>query len=203
MGRRERERLKNIPSLGERLRSRPDTDEIVRERGLVLMSERGEPPGSRSPVHLASVTHALTLQHVVDRVNLICAQQNLNAPTRTASSLVLLATQAYLKQLVAQAIALSSSSHAITSITPSSHVHSTTHLHLSTFSTLLTISPALLPNDSAVAKKLALGEENNFYQNEDEDVVLLKDREVRDQRWQLIALLGERSTVKETLRAMR
>src|ERR1700732_1932279 len=105
-----------------------------------------EPPGSRLPLHLASVTHALTLQHVVDRVNLICAQQNLSMPTRTASSLVLLATQvsllnnlssfscstdlrlqAYLKQLVTQAIALSSSSHAITSITPSSHTHSTTH----------------------------------------------------------------------------
>lgn len=52
-----------------------------------------EPPGSRLPLHLASVTHALTLQHVVDRVNLICAQQNLNMPTRTASDLVLLATQ--------------------------------------------------------------------------------------------------------------
>jgi hypothetical protein len=55
--------------------------------------ENLEPPGSRLPLHLASVTHALTLQHVVDRVNLICAQQNLNMPTRTASSLVLLATQ--------------------------------------------------------------------------------------------------------------
>jgi hypothetical protein len=60
-----------------------------------------------------------------------------------------------------------------------------------------------LPNDSAAARKLALGEENDFYQHEDEDVVLLKDREVRDQRWQMIALLGERSAVKETLRTMR
>jgi len=203
MGKRERERLKNISSTGERPRPRPDTDEIARERGLILLPERGEPPGSRLPLHLASVTHALTLQHVVDRVNLICAQQNLSMPTRTASSLVLLATQAYLKQLVTQAIALSSSSHAITSITPSSHTHSTTHLRLSTFSALLTLSPALLPNDSAAARKLALGEESEFYQNEDEDVVLLKDREVRDQRWQMIALLGERSTVKETLKTMR
>jgi hypothetical protein len=65
------------------------------------------------------------------------------------------------------------------------------------------LSPALLPNDSAAARKLALGEENDFYHNEDEDVALLKDREVRDQRWQMVALLGERSTVKETLRTMR
>jgi hypothetical protein len=34
----------------------------------------------------------------------------------------------------------------------------------------------------------------------DRDVVLLKDREVRDQRWQIIALLSERSTVREVLR---
>ena len=38
---------------------------------------------------------------------------------------------------------------------------------------------------------------------DDEDVVLLKDREVRDQRWQILALLGERSTVKEALRQLR
>ena len=37
----------------------------------------------------------------------------------------------------------------------------------------------------------------------DEDVALLKDREVRDQRWQLMALLGERSTVRGALRSMR
>lgn len=41
MGKRERERLKNIPPTGERPRPRPDTDEIARERGLILLSERG------------------------------------------------------------------------------------------------------------------------------------------------------------------
>jgi hypothetical protein len=41
MGKRERERLKNIPSAGERPRPRPDTDEIARERGLILLAERG------------------------------------------------------------------------------------------------------------------------------------------------------------------
>src|ERR1700691_6053285 len=35
MGKRERERLKNIPSAGERPRPRADIDEIARERGLV------------------------------------------------------------------------------------------------------------------------------------------------------------------------
>jgi hypothetical protein len=202
MGKRERERLKNIPATGERPRPRPDADEVARERGLILLPERGEPPGSRLPLSLASLTHSLTLPHVVERVNLICAQQNVNPPARTVSSLLLLATQAHLKQLVTQAIALSSSSHSITSITPSSHSRPTTHLRLSTFSTLLTLSPSLLPYDSAAAKKLAL-KESNCHRNEDDDVVVLKDREVRDQLWQMIALLGERSTVKEALKTMR
>jgi hypothetical protein len=48
--------------------------------------------------------------------------------------------------------------------------------------------------------RLALGDNDAF---DDEDVVLLKDREVRDQRWQMFALLGERSTLKETLRTLR
>lgn len=184
-----------------------------------------EPPGSRLPLHLASVSQSLTLPQVVDRVNLICAQHNLNMPTRTVSQLILLAVQvspksslhldtcsqflqAHIKQLITQAIALSSSSNSITSIT-TSQTNSLTHpkatlLRLSTFSTLLALSPALLPNDSAAARRLAMigdgeGEEND----PDEDVALLKEREVRDQRWQLMALLGERSTVRSALRGMR
>ena len=46
--------------------------------------------------------------------------------------------------------------------------------------------------------KLATGENDA----DDEDFVL-KEREVRDQRWQMLALLGERSTVKEALRTLR
>jgi len=36
--------------------------------------------------------------------------------------------------------------------------------------------------------------------DESDDVVVLKDREVRDQRWQIMALLGERSTVRDSLK---
>jgi hypothetical protein len=39
--------------------------------------------------------------------------------------------------------------------------------------------------------------------DEDGDVAVLKDREVRDSRWQILALLGERSTVKEALKTLR
>lgn len=35
---------------------------------------------------------------------------------------------------------------------------------------------------------------------EDENVAVLGDREVRDPRWQIMALLGERSTVRDGLK---
>ena len=45
--------------------------------------------------------------------------------------------------------------------------------------------------------RLAVGENET-----NEDDFALRDREEKDQRWQLFALLGERSTVKEALRTM-
>lgn len=108
--------------------------------------------------------------------------------------------QAKLKQLITHALSLTSTSHAIASITPSTrHSHSRV-LTASSFDTLFTISPAVLPNKSAAAMRLAIGDNDIM---DDEDVILLKDREVRDQRWQILALLGERSTVNEALRNLR
>jgi hypothetical protein len=93
VGKRERERLRMLqaapPLVDPRLRR--DMDEIARERGVVLLPERGDPPGSRLPLHLASVTRAPTLQHISDRINLISAQHNLGAPPRTVSQLMMLA----------------------------------------------------------------------------------------------------------------
>lgn len=43
--------------------------------------------------------------------------------------------------------------------------------------------------------RLALGENDAG----DEDSYMMKTREAQDQRWQMFALLGERSTVKEAL----
>lgn len=63
------------------------------------------------------------------------------------------------------------------------------------------MKPSDLPNKSAAAMNLSLGDPDDF--DDDRDVVLLKDREVRDQRWQIVALLGERSTVKDVLRGVR
>ncbi|EGN96615.1 hypothetical protein SERLA73DRAFT_184711, partial [Serpula lacrymans var. lacrymans S7.3] len=185
MGRSERERVKGLQSISvERPRPRYDTDEIARERGVMLLAERGDPPGSRLPLHLASVSRAPTSQHISDRINLISAQHNLSAPNKAVSSLMMLAFEAKLKQLITRALTLTSTSHAITSITPSAP-HSHNHvLTASSFDTLFTLSPAVLPNQSAAAMRLAAGDNEIF---DDEDVVLLKDREVRDQRWQMFA----------------
>ncbi|KAJ8586000.1 hypothetical protein M405DRAFT_382907 [Rhizopogon salebrosus TDB-379] len=201
MGRRERDRirtLQNNPT--ERPRPRKETDEIACDRGVVLLNERGETPGSRLPLHLASISRAPTLQHISDRVNLISAQHNLGAPSRAVASLLVLAFEAKLKQLITHALSLTSTSHAIASITPSApHSHNRV-LTASSFDTLFTLSPAVLPNKSAAAMHLAIGDNDIV---DDEDVVLLKDREVRDQRWQILALLAERSTVNEALRNLR
>ena len=106
--------------------------------------------------------------------------------------------QAKLKQLITQALSLTSTSHAITSIRAAEpHSHSYV-LPASSFDSLFTVSPAVLPNKSAAAMRLAVGENEPS-----EDDIILKDRaEVKDQRWQLFALLGERSTVKEALRTL-
>ncbi|KAN0088508.1 Transcriptional regulator of RNA polII, SAGA, subunit domain containing protein [Tylopilus felleus] len=203
LGRRERDRVRNISSQLsglERPRPRKDMDEIARDRGVVLLPERGEPAGSRLPLHLASVSRAPTLQHISDRINLICAQHNLGAPSRTVASLMMLAFEAKLKQLITHAISLTSTSHAIASINPSAPRSNNRVLTASSFDSLFTLSPAVLPNQSAAAMRLAIGDNEIM---DDEDVVLLKDREVRDQRWQILALLGERSTVKEALRQLR
>lgn len=118
MGRRERERLKslhiqqNTPSAAEHLRPKTNTDEISSERGVELLNERGgmlffysssvdivaimsfaDPAGSRLPVHLHSSTRAPTLQHIADRMNLICAQNSLSAPLRSVPALMALACE--------------------------------------------------------------------------------------------------------------
>ncbi|KAJ7491246.1 transcriptional regulator of RNA polII, SAGA, subunit-domain-containing protein [Mycena latifolia] len=180
------------------------SDEISAERGVVLLTERGDPPGSRLPVHLAATAGAPTVQHIADRMNLICAQNNLGAPSRAVPSLMNLACEAMLKQLLTHALTLTSSSQTISSITPSTsrsaHTRTQPVLTTSSFNTLFTVSPADLPNKSAAALRLGFMGDDDGHGDSDNDVVLLKDREVRDQRWQIVALLSERSTVREVLR---
>ncbi|EJF64257.1 transcriptional regulator of RNA polII, SAGA, subunit-domain-containing protein [Dichomitus squalens] len=199
LGRRERDRIRTLETvaLNEAHVPKPYTDEIAAERGVQLLPERGESPGSRLPLNLASMTRGPTLQHIAERINLISAQHNLSAPSKEVASLLMLAFEAKLKQLITQALSLTSTSHAITSIRAAEpHSHSYV-LPAASFDSLFTVSPAVLPNKSAAAMRLAIGENEPA-----EDDFTMKDREVKDQRWQLIALLSERSTVKEALRTL-
>lgn len=197
LGRRERERLRGLEAvaLSSEHRPRKEKDEIAKERGVMLLPERGEPPGSRLPLHLASVTRGPTLQHISDRLNLICAQHNLGQPSKTVASLMMLAFEAKLKQLVTQALSLTSTSHAVTSIAPTQPRTHSSLLTAPAFDSLFTISPFVLPNKSAAAMKLATGDNESFVEDE-----VLKDKEVRDEKWQMLALLAQRSTVRDALR---
>ncbi|KAG6854519.1 hypothetical protein C0991_005431 [Blastosporella zonata] len=203
-GKRERDRVRTLET-AESPFQRIETDEISSERGVVLLPERGDPPGSRLPVHLFSISRAPTLAHISDRMNLISAQNNLNAPARNVPSLMNLACEAKLKQLITHALTLTSASHAISSISPSTSSNSLHRpppvLSTSAFQTLFTIAPADLPNKSATAMRLALGETDVMDDTYD-DIALLKDREVRDQRWQIVALLAERSAIRDGLRGV-
>ncbi len=69
-------------------------------------------------------------------------------------------------------------------------------LSTSAFDTLFAMAPAVLPNGSAAAMHLAIGDR----EDDEEDMALLKKPDIKDPRWQIVALLGERSTVKEMLR---
>ncbi|EAU90356.1 hypothetical protein CC1G_09038 [Coprinopsis cinerea okayama7 len=212
-------------------RPRPELDEIACERGVTLLPERKGPPGLRPPVQLHSTTHAPTLQHIAERINLICAQHDLNPPSRPVASLMSLACEAKLKQLITHALTLTLSSQAISSIntsgsgtagllslalsgeqgqSSSSLASSSTHHHMPqrapiltapAFQSLFTLYPASLPNKSAAAMRLAAIP--SPAEDDSDDIPVLKDREVRDQRWQIMALLAERSTVRESLKAVR
>lgn len=66
----------------------------VPEDSQKIMYHNIEPAGSRLALHLASVTRAPNLQHISDRINLICAQHDLAAPGRQVASLMMFAFEA-------------------------------------------------------------------------------------------------------------
>jgi hypothetical protein len=111
---------------------------------------------------------------------------------------LLIHAQTKIKELVAAAIALSSSSRAIRSITAST-APSTSVLTLPAFDALFALSPSLLPGGSAAALRLALGEPEGpatglaAAENE--------GRETNGPAEQLFRLLAQRSAVREAVRA--
>jgi len=201
IGRRERDRIRNLKpvALSSKREPRPDVDEIANERGVKLLRERGELPGSRPAIQLSSSTQGFTLQHVTDRLNLICAQHDLGLPSKSVASLMSLAFEAKLKTLIMQALAMTTSSHAISSIQPSAPHSSGHRLSASAFDAMFTASPSVLPNRSAAATRLALGEN----ESREDQILGNEDREPSDPRWQILALLRERSSVNEMASARK
>ncbi|KAH9995367.1 transcriptional regulator of RNA polII, SAGA, subunit-domain-containing protein [Russula compacta] len=201
IGRRERDRIRNLKpvALSSKRKSRPEVDEIANERGVQLLPERGELPGSRPAIQLASSARGFTLQHITDRLNLICAQHSLGLPSKNVASLMSLAYEAKLKSLIMQALAMTTASHAMSSIQPSAPHSSGHRLSASAFDTLFTISPAVLPNRSAAATRLALGEN----ESREDQILANENREPSDPRWQMLALLRERSSVNEIASARK
>ncbi|KAH9072111.1 transcriptional regulator of RNA polII, SAGA, subunit-domain-containing protein [Lactarius deliciosus] len=201
IGRRERDRIRNIKpvALSAKRSPRPEVDEIANERGVQLLPERGELPGSRPAIHLTSSERGFTLQHITDRLNLICAQHNLGPPSKSVASLMSLAFEAKLKSLIMQALAMTTASHSTSSIHPSAPHSSGHQLSASAFDTLFTISPSVLPNRSATATRLALGEN----ESREDHIIANENREPSDPRWQMLALLRERSSVNEVASARK
>ncbi|KAF9078068.1 hypothetical protein BDP27DRAFT_1310714, partial [Rhodocollybia butyracea] len=146
LGKVERERIRVLPSIPLPTEPRKDlTQEIQRERALYLPKEREDPPGTRLGVSLASMSHAPTIQHIIERVNLVCAQHNLQTPQRNVSTLIHLACEVKLKQLLTHALTLTTQSLAISSIntarSSSSSHHQPKILTTAAFETLFTVSP--------------------------------------------------------------
>ena len=106
--------------------------------------------------------------------------------------------QAKLKSLIMQALAMTTTSHSVSSIHPSAPHSSGHRLSASTFDTLFTISPSVLPNRSAAATRLTLGDESR-----EDQILAHDDREPSDPRWQILALLRERSSVNEIASARK
>ncbi|KIY70309.1 hypothetical protein CYLTODRAFT_347955 [Cylindrobasidium torrendii FP15055 ss-10] len=168
MGKHERHRIAGLRSMEPQ--PRLDLNEIAMDRGVSLLPERGEPPGKRLGVQLASTSRSPSnQQHIADRMNLICAQNNLGSPNRLVSLLMSLAVEVKLKQLATYALTLTCDSLAIDSIAPASPRKGPKVLSKDALHSLLTIAPAMLPNESAAAYKLLAGADIEEEPTEDED----------------------------------
>ncbi|KAI0295952.1 transcriptional regulator of RNA polII, SAGA, subunit-domain-containing protein [Russula brevipes] len=161
IGRRERDRIRNL---------KPVAYPRNENRGRTWMKLPMNASACNSTVIIYTGLH---LQHVTDRLNLICAQHDLGLPSKSVASLMSLAFEAKLKTLIMQALAMTTSSHAISSIQPSAPHSSGHRLSASAFDAMFTASPSVLPNRSAAATRLALGEnesrEDQILGNEDRE----------------------------------
>jgi len=190
---------KNQGSRKERGRDRPlrGRDQGLNERGVRLVREGRDPAGTHQALHLATATRAPTLQHISERLALIASQHTLSAPSRQVASLMLLAFESKIKSLVTHALTLTSSSRTISSITPSNDSEGRARtLTTDSFRAVFTFAPHVLPYNSASAMRLTSGkspEESKLGRSGEEE------RHSDDPRWQLLAILKERSGVQEVM----
>jgi hypothetical protein len=163
-------------------------------------------------VNLASVTRSPTVQHIAERIQLITAQHQLENNSHRSMSLARLmsmacevtfiltyhrynslnALQVKLKQLITHALTLTSTSLAISSVS-SKDVHSSQQkvLTAAAFETLFTVAPADLPNKSAAAMRLALGDNSE----EDEDTFIPPALDDKPMDRLVYSLLTQRSGI--------
>jgi hypothetical protein len=92
VGKKERDRTRSLPAAPPVLPTL-DRGEIARERAVIVLPERGDPPGSRLPLTLSTMSRSLNIQHIFDRMNLISAQWNLGTPPKNVPHLLLLALE--------------------------------------------------------------------------------------------------------------
>ncbi|KAH8826597.1 transcriptional regulator of RNA polII, SAGA, subunit-domain-containing protein [Flagelloscypha sp. PMI_526] len=212
LGKSERARVKALQQAvasGELPPTMVQSEEISAERGIALIQERGDPPGSRLPVNLLATSNATSLQHISDKINLVAAQNNLANPNRNVATLMQLALEMKLKQILGQAISLTASSDVIESIHPSEQSslrrrRDSVHLDSSAFESLTMMNPSILPNGSSAMRELrVLGPNDPSDGDPDKEIAFLRDQELNDPRWQIVALLGQRSTVKDALRSVK
>ncbi|CAE6428069.1 unnamed protein product [Rhizoctonia solani] len=169
MGRQERERIRNIAGATPRA-SGPTRNkrgeaganpglrsEIRSERGVRLMKERGNPPGTHLAIPLCESTRTLpTQQNLFDRMSLIASQHDMTS-SKTAVALLMTSLDAHLKHLSGRALDLSGPSSSRGSVFNAQRADAVgRNVNGAAMGAVLTLAPFEVPGSSASA--LLLGD---------------------------------------------
>ncbi|KAG9126280.1 hypothetical protein FRC07_004132 [Ceratobasidium sp. 392] len=165
VGRQERERIRSTIGAAARGGGRGKRgdvattpglrSEIRSERGVRLMKERGNPPGTHLAIPLCESTRVLpTQQNLFDRMSLIASQHDMTS-SKTAVALLMTSLDAHLKHLSGRALDLStpnSSKGSLFSIQRGDAVGSTATG--AAVEAVLTLAPFEVPGSSASTLQL-------------------------------------------------
>ncbi|KAG8678629.1 hypothetical protein FRC09_019682, partial [Ceratobasidium sp. 395] len=165
LGRQERERIRNTVGAAARGGGRGKRgdvaatpglrSEIRSERGVRLMKERGNPPGTHLAIPLCEITRVLpTQQNLFDRMSLIASQHDMTS-SKTAVALLMTSLDAHLKHLSGRALDLStpgSSKGSLFSVQRGDAVGSTATG--AAVEAVLTLAPFEVPGSSASTLQL-------------------------------------------------